>query len=75
MNNDKFNMLVSTIAETTEIAIHDLMNTDKSDVNKQDRGRLWDALYDLMAGLPNTTGLEDLEALADEMEERYNESN
>ena len=70
MNNDKLNMLVSTIAETTEIAIHDLMNTDKSDVNKQDRGHLWDALYDLMAGLPNTTGLEDLEALADEMEER-----
>ncbi len=70
MNNDKFDVLVSTIAETTEVAIHNLMNTEKSDVNKQDREHLWDALYDLMAGLPDTSGIEDLESLADDMEEK-----
>jgi len=71
MNNHKFEILVTTIANKTEALIHELMKTNPEDVNRQDRDHVWDALYDLMAGLPNnyedTTGIEDLEELAEDM--------
>jgi hypothetical protein len=72
MNNHKFDVLVATVRQKTEDFIHELMKTGESDVNEYDRQHLEDAIYDLMAGLPNnyddTSGIEDLEALADDME-------
>ena len=70
MNDHKFNALVTRIANETEIAIHDVMKTDPIDVNRLDREHLWNAIYDLMAGLPYnygnaTSGIEDLETMSD----------